>query len=124
MLTYNENVKPKRKDRPWLLVVLVLIWVLGTAFFHSPWEPYEPFVVAVVKGILRNNSWLVPYVSHVPYLQIQPFYFWIYSAILKAFSVTDIYSIANSIRLINTFLILAVISLSAKIGSNLSAFKN
>ena len=124
MLTYNENIKPKRKDRPWLLVVLVLIWVLGTAFFHSPWEPYEPFVLAVVKGILRNNSWLVPYVSHVPYLQIQPFYFWIYSAILKAFAITDIYNIANGIRIINTSLIFAVIALSAKIGSNLSAFKN
>jgi 4-amino-4-deoxy-L-arabinose transferase-like glycosyltransferase len=124
MLTYNENIKPKRKDRPWLLVVLVLIWVLGTAFFHSPWEPYEPFVLSVVKGILRNNSWLVPYVSDIPYLQIQPFYFWIYSAILKAFAITDIYSIANGIRLINTFLIFAVIALSAKIGSNLSAFKN
>jgi len=124
MLTYSQNVNPKRKDRPWLLVVLSLIWVLGTAFFHSPWEPYEPFVVAVVKGILSDHSWLVPYVSHVPYLHIQPFYFWIYSAILKLFNVNNIYSIANSIRLINTLVILSVIILSARIGSNLAAYKN
>ncbi|MDQ5920001.1 MAG: hypothetical protein QG673_57 [Pseudomonadota bacterium] len=124
MLTYNPIKKPQRKDRPWLLFVMSLIWVLGTAFFHSPWEPYEPFVLAVVKGILRNHSWLVPYVSNVPYLQIQPFYFWIYSAVLQLFNINDIYSIANSIRLLNTLLIFAIVILSAKIGSNLSAFKN
>lgn len=124
MLTYNEKPTPKRKDRPWLLVVLALIWVSGTAFFHSPWEPYEPFVLAVVKGILRNNSWLVPYVARVPYLEIQPFYFWVFAAILKISHVSNIYSIANSVRLINTVIIVAVIALSAKIGSNLSAFKN
>lgn len=124
MLTYNPIKKPKRKDRPWLLFVMSLIWVLGTAFFHSPWEPYEPFVLAVVKGILLNHSWLVPYVSNVPYLQIQPFYFWIYSAILKLFDVTNIYSIANCIRLLNTLIIFAIVILSARIGSNLSAFKN
>lgn len=124
MLTYNQDLKPKRKDRPWLLFILVVIWVLGTAFFHSPWEPYEPFVLAVVKGILRNHSWFVPYVSHAPYLQIQPFYFWIYCAILKLFQVSNIYSIANSVRLINTLMILAVIILCGRIGSNLSAYKN
>ena len=76
MLTYNSTPKVNRKDPPWLLFILALIWVLGTAFFHSPWEPYEPFVFAVVKGIMHSNSWLVPYVSSAPYLEIQPFYFW------------------------------------------------
>ena len=124
MLTYSPIKKPKRKNRSLILFIISLIWVLGTAFFHSPWEPYEPFVLAVVKGILKNHFWLVPYVSNVPYLQIQPFYFWIYSAILKLFAVSDIYTIANSIRLLNTFLIFAIVILSAKIGSELSAFKN
>lgn len=124
MLTYNEKIKPKRKDRPWLLLILVLIWVFGTAFFHSPWEPYEPFVLSVVKSILHDNHWLVPYVSHVPYLEIQPFYFWLFAVILKLFHVNNIDSIANCVRLINTSLIFAVIALSARIGSSLSAFKN
>ncbi|MCC2625087.1 MAG: hypothetical protein K0R14_960 [Burkholderiales bacterium] len=124
MLTYNEKIKPKRKDRPWLLLVLALIWVFGTAFFHSPWEPYEPFVLAVVKSILRDNHWLIPYVAHIPYLEIQPFYFWLFAAILKLIHVNNIDSIAGSVRLINTSLIFAVIALCARIGSNLSAFKN
>lgn len=124
MLTYTENTKPKRKDRPWLLFILVVIWIFGTAFFHSPWEPYEPFVLAVVKGILRDHSWIVPYVSHAPYLEIQPFYFWIYAAILKLFNINDIYSIADSVRLINTLIIFAVVAISGRIGSNLSAYKN
>ncbi|MCX8514935.1 MAG: hypothetical protein ORN24_05145 [Burkholderiales bacterium] len=124
MLTYSSHKKPQRKDLPWLLFIISLIWVLGTAFFHSPWEPYEPFVMAVVKGILNKHSWLVPYVSNVPYLQIQPFYFWLYSAILKLFKITNIYSIADSIRILNTMLIFAIVIVSAKIGSSLSAFKN
>ena len=124
MLTYNPIKKPQRKDRPWLLFVMSLIWVLGTAFFHSPWEPYETFVFAVVKGITQNHSWLVPYVSNLPYLEIQPFYFWIYSAFLKLFNISNIDSIANSIRLINTLIIFAIVIICARIGSNLSAFKN
>lgn len=124
MLTYNRNLKPKRKDRPWILMVLVITWVLGTAFFHSAWEPYESSVLAVVKGILFNHSWLVPYVSGMPYLQIQPFYFWLYSAILKIFNINDIESIANGVRLINTLIILSVIGVASRIGSNLSAYKN
>jgi 4-amino-4-deoxy-L-arabinose transferase-like glycosyltransferase len=87
MLTYSKNIKLKRIDLPWLLVMLVFIWVLGTAFFHSPWEPYELFVFAVVKGIIYNHSWLVPVVSGVPYPEIQPFYFWIYSSIIKLFNI-------------------------------------
>jgi hypothetical protein len=47
MLTYTPNPKPRRKDRPWLLIIMVLIWIGGATFFHEPWEPYEPFVVAV-----------------------------------------------------------------------------
>lgn len=124
MLTYNPQMPPKRKDRPWLLLVTAIIWILGTAFFHSPWEPNEPFVMAVVKGILETNSWLVPYVSNVPYLKIQPFYFWIYSIFLKLFNVTNIETIEHSIRIMNTVLIFATVALMGRIGSRLSAFKN
>lgn len=124
MLTYNQNTQPKRMDLPWLLVILVLIWVLGTAFFHSPWEPYEIFVFAVVKGIIYSHSWLVPVVSGVPYPEIQPFYFWIYSSIIKLFNITGIDNIGNSVRIINTLIIFAVIIISARIGSNLKAYKN
>lgn len=124
MLTYSKDTKPKRRDRPWLLFLLVVIWISGTAFFHSPWEPYEPFVLAVVKGILTNNSWVVPYVAHAPYLEIQPFYFWIFAAILKLFSISNTASIANSIRIINTLIIFSIVFLTGKTGSKLSAYKN
>ncbi|HMT02666.1 MAG TPA: hypothetical protein PKD00_05055 [Burkholderiales bacterium] len=124
MLTYSKNIKLKRIDLPWLLVMLVFIWVLGTAFFHSPWEPYELFVFAVVKGIIYNHSWLVPVVSGVPYSDIQPFYFWIYSSIIKLFNISSIEGIGKSVRIINTLIIFAVIIISARIGSNLKAYKN
>ncbi len=124
MLTYSKNIKLKRMDLPWLLVMLVFIWVLGTAFFHSPWEPYELFVFAVVKGIIYNHSWLVPVVSGVPYPDIQPFYFWIYSSIIKLFNISSIEGIGKSVRIINTLIIFAVIIISARIGSNLKAYKN
>ncbi|MFN8770693.1 MAG: hypothetical protein ACK5Z5_01430 [Neisseriaceae bacterium] len=126
MLTYNKTktYKLKRKDRPWLLFILALIWVLGTVFFHSPWEPFEPFVFAVVKSIINNNSWLVPYVSSAPYLEIQPFYFWIYASIIKMFNISNIVYIANTIRVINTIIIFAVLLVVGRVGSGLSAFKS
>lgn len=123
MLTYSPiAAKPKRKDRPWLLFIMVIIWIGGATFFHSPWEPYEPYVVAIVKSIIHTNSWLVPYISSGnPYLDLQPFYFWIYALIIKIFNFSDI---ANAIRLINCGIILITLYLIGKIGSNLSAFKN
>ena len=54
MLTYTPNPKPKRKDRPWLLFLMALIWISGSCFFHDPWEPYEPYVVSIVKSIIEN----------------------------------------------------------------------
>jgi 4-amino-4-deoxy-L-arabinose transferase-like glycosyltransferase len=124
MLTYSQIVKTKRKDRPWLLVILVTLWLVGTAFFHSPWEPYEPFVFAVVKGIIENHSWLVPYISNAPYLEIQPFYFWLYALAVKLCNTNNIETIANVVRLTNTIIILSVIVLVGKIGSSLKAYKN
>lgn len=124
MLTYNKFRPPIRKDKPWLLVVLAIIWVLGTAFFHSPWEPFEPYVVAVVKGIIMNKSWFIPYISNEPYLEIQPFYFWFFAIFIKIFNITNIYLIANGIRIINTIIITAVVLLVAKIGTNISVYKN
>lgn len=122
MLTYTSNPKPKRKDRPWLLFVTALIWIAGSCFFHDPWEPYEPYIVAIVKSIINTNSWLVPYISsNSPYLDLQPFYFWIFAVIVKIFNFTDV---ANAVRLINAFIIFAVIAMMGRIGSGLSAFKN
>lgn len=122
MLTYTPNPKPRRKDRPWLLIIMVLIWIGGATFFHEPWEPYEPFVVAVVKSMITSNSWLVPYIAKgTPYLDLQPFYFWLYALIIKIF---DFSNIVNAVRLINSVIIFAVIVLMGRIGSGLLAFKN
>lgn len=122
MLTYTTNPKPKRNDRPWLLFITALIWIAGSCFFHDPWEPYEPFVVAIVKSIIHTNSWLVPFISpNTPYLELQPFYFWIFALIIKLFNFTDI---QNAVRLINAFIIFMTIFVVGKIGSGLSAYKN
>lgn len=122
MLTYTPNPKPRRKDRPWLLFITALIWISGVTFFHEPWEPYEPYIVAVVKSIIDSNSWLVPYISHgVPYLDLQPFYFWLFALIIKIFHFSNI---ANAIRLINALIIFGFIAMMGRIGSGLSAFKN
>lgn len=124
MLTYSKYNNKKRTDRPWLLFILTIIWVMGTVFFHAPWEPYEPFVFAVVKGIITNNNWLVPYVSNAPYLDIQPFYFWIFASIIKFFHITSNLEIANTIRIVNTALIFLLLYVVGKTGSSLSAYKN
>lgn len=124
MLTYNKFRPPVRKDKPWILMVLAMLWILGTAFYHSPWEPFEPYVVAAIKGIIINKSWFIPYISNEPYLEIQPFYFWFFAIFIKIFNITNIYLIANGIRIINTIIITSVILLVAKIGTNISVYKN
>lgn len=126
MLNYNPNsVNLKRSsDKPWLLISIAFFWLCGTAFFHSPWEPDEPFVVAVVKDIIRHHSWLMPHLGQQAYLDIQPFYFWIFAFIIKLLNISTIYSIVNSVRLINTFFIVATLWFSGQIGSKLPAFKN
>lgn len=122
MLTYSSNVKPIRKDRPWLLFLTAIIWIGGATFFHAPWEPFEPYVVAIVKSVLATNSWLIPYLSvKAPYLELQPFYFWLFALIIKIFGFSDI---TNAVRLINAVLIWIFIALMGRIGSNLQAFKN
>lgn len=126
MLNYNPNCATVKRgrDKPWLLIIIAFFWLCGTAFFHSPWEPDEPFVMAVVKDIIRHHSWLVPHIAGEAYLSIQPFYFWIYAFIIKLFNISTLYSITNSVRLINTLFIAATLWLSCKVGSNLKAFKN
>ncbi len=124
MLTYDKKSKSKNKDNPLVILLIISSWLLGAIFFHVPWEPYEPFVFAIVKGIISNHSWLVPYISNVPYLEIQPFYFWIHASIVKLFNIHDKVAIANTIRITNGCLILSVIILVGKIGSKLSAYKN
>jgi hypothetical protein len=122
MLTYSPSAPPRRNDHPWLLVIMAVLWISGATFFHAPWEPYEPYVVAVVKSMVSSNMWLVPYIStNYPYLDLQPFYFWLYALLIKIFNFSDI---ANAIRVINSLIILLVIYLMGKIGSGLPAFKN
>lgn len=122
MLTYSPKPKIKRKDRPWLLIIMALLWVAGSCFYHDPWEPYEPYVVAIVKGILASNSWLIPYLSPgEPYLNLQPFYFWLFAIPIKIFGFTNI---VNAIRLINALIVFMFLLIMGKVGHNLSAFKN
>lgn len=122
MLTNNKNVKPKRKDRPWILFLTALLWVCGSCFFHDPWEPYEPFVVAIVKSILSSNSWLIPYINpSFPYLDLQPFYFWIFAVIIKVLHLSDI---SHAVRIINGLIVLTLIYVMSRVGRNLLAYKN
>lgn len=103
MLTYEPNPKVEVKDRPWALLLLLLIWLLSTCFFHEPWEPYEPYVASVVKAILADNSLIVPYISYpTPYLEIHSLYFLIYAFIVKLVQLCHIGSnIMNIIRVTN-----------------------
>lgn len=122
MLTNNKNIKLPRKDRPWLLFLTAVLWICGSTFFHDPWEPYEPFVVAIVKSIITSNNWLIPYIApNFPYLDLQPFYFWLFAIPIKLLHFTNI---ANAVRLINAVIIFATIYMISRVGSSLSAYKN
>lgn len=89
MLTYTppkppEAVRPTEK--PWLLLLLVFIWLWPGIFGHDPWRPDEPYVLGIVQSFLDTGNWLVPHIVGVPYLESPPLYHWLAAIFAAAFS--------------------------------------
>ncbi|WP_230368891.1 hypothetical protein [Paludibacterium denitrificans] len=60
MLTYSPHVDalPKPTEKPWLLLLLCFVWLWPGIIGHDPWKPDEPYVMAVVDGMVRSGNWL------------------------------------------------------------------
>lgn len=88
MLTYSPHVDtlPKPTEKPWLLLLLCFVWLWPGIIGHDPWKPDEPYVMAVVDGMVRSGNWLLPAIHGAPYLEWPPLYYWVAAALVKVFS--------------------------------------
>lgn len=80
MLTYHpleQKPQPKSPEKPWLLVVLALVWLWTGIVGRDLWRSEEIQLYAYMKAILHNQHWLLPTLYHVPYLSSSPFYLWL-----------------------------------------------
>lgn len=106
MLTYKARSNVVVIDRPWTLFLMLVVWLISAGFYHSPWEPYEPYVASVVKAIIVDNTWVTPYISYPnPYLEIHSLYFVIYALFVKVMELFHVTNIINIIRIVNLFFI-------------------
>mgnify|MGYP001763469817 CR=1 FL=1 len=79
MLTYHrleQKPQPKSPEKPWLLVLLALVWLWTGIVGRDLWRSEEIQLYAYIKAILHNEHWLLPTLYHVPYLNSSPFYLW------------------------------------------------
>ncbi|RMD01990.1 hypothetical protein EAY64_00880 [Aquitalea palustris] len=88
MLTYSPQnaTVPVPTEKPWVLLLLCFIWLWPGIIGHDPWKPDEPYVMAVVEGMLRSGNWLLPTLQGVPYLESPPLYYWVAAGFAKLFS--------------------------------------
>ncbi|WP_373976044.1 hypothetical protein NT239_04525 [Chitinibacter sp. SCUT-21] len=89
MLTYTpQSERPiassKEQDKPWLLVLLCLFWVLPGLMGHDPWKPEENEAAALIVDILRSNHWVLPHLADRPYFDTAPLYFWVAAVFANA----------------------------------------
>lgn len=81
MLTYApspahaaENVP--QNEKPWLLLLLCLFWLLPGLIGHDPWKPAENQSVAIISAFLSGADWSIPMLGGLPYLEHAPLYYW------------------------------------------------
>ncbi|UXY17024.1 hypothetical protein N8I74_08445 [Chitiniphilus purpureus] len=80
MLTYvppaEREVSVVPSQKPWLLVLLCVLWLLPGLVGHDPWKPAELETAAVVKRFVQDGYWVLPRFADVAYLEFAPLYYW------------------------------------------------
>lgn len=88
MLTYTPKTElPSepaiRPEKPWLLIVLCLCWLLPGLVGHDPWKPGENQTAEIVRQFLLTDHWAVPKIAGLPYLAEAPLYYWLAALLAK-----------------------------------------
>ena len=80
MLTYippaEREALPAGTEKPWLLLLLCLVWLLPGLVGHDPWKPDEVETAAVIQRFMQGAYWAVPQFAGQPYLEHAPLYYW------------------------------------------------
>ncbi|STQ90479.1 ArnT family glycosyltransferase [Iodobacter fluviatilis] len=80
MLTYipplEREPQAAAAEKPWLLLLLCLVWLLPGLIGHDPWKPDEVETAAVIQQFMHGAYWSVPQFAGQPYLEYAPLYYW------------------------------------------------
>lgn len=80
MLTYtppSEQALPTPTEKPWLLMLLCVVWLLPGVLGREPLKPDETLIADIVKHILGGHSLLVPLVAGEAHLERSPGFYWL-----------------------------------------------
>jgi len=83
MLTYtppHEQDLPRPTERPWMLLLLCLVWLLPGVFGREPLKPDETIVADIVKHMVDGGSLLLPNVAGEPWVERAPLFYWVAAA--------------------------------------------
>ena len=76
MLTYHrleQKPQPKSPEKPWLLVLLALVWLWTGIVGRDLWRSEEIQLYAYIKAILHNNIGYFQLYTMSPILTLRPF---------------------------------------------------
>lgn len=80
MLTYipPHLQKPSRPaEYPWVLLLLVFVWLWPGIINHDLWRPDEPMLYAALQSIARGESLFAPNVFGEPFVHNAPVFLWL-----------------------------------------------
>lgn len=83
MLTYtppSEQDLPKATEKPWLLLLLCLAWLLPGLIGREPLKPDETVIADIVRHMLSGGSLLVPTIPGGAFVEHPPLFYWVASA--------------------------------------------
>ena len=88
MLTYSPSsaqlaANEPQSEKPWLLLLLCLFWLLPGLIGHDPWKPAENQSTAIIAGFLAGGDWTIPSLAGLPYLEHAPLYYWLAAGLAR-----------------------------------------
>jgi 4-amino-4-deoxy-L-arabinose transferase-like glycosyltransferase len=75
----------RQRFGPGALLLLVLLWLLGTIWLRPLALPDEGRYVGVAWEMVRSGHWLTPTLDGLPYFHKPPLFYWITAASLSGF---------------------------------------
>ncbi|MDK2126562.1 ArnT family glycosyltransferase [Parachitinimonas caeni] len=80
MLTYtppHELPLPKPTEKPWLLLLLCLVWLIPGLIGREPLKPDEIVLADIIRHWLNGANWLVPQVAGQALVEHPPLFHWV-----------------------------------------------
>jgi 4-amino-4-deoxy-L-arabinose transferase-like glycosyltransferase len=97
------------------LLFIVLFWRLGTPTF---WDPDEAHYAETSREVIRTGDWVAPFYNEQPFFDKPMLFHWLQAGTMKLLGPTEL-----AARLVPAFAALALILLTAWLGTALVSFE-